>query len=233
MKFINDYLEKFGKLSLRERLLVLLVAIVVLYFAFDTALLAPQQKRIKQLNLSSQAHRQEKDALVVQLSVLEADKAKGAVLLQRQRDEIAALQQQIGSAERFYGQGGQHRSGMAVMLRELLSANPNVSLGGLKTQAASIFIAVTEPPKSNTAAQPQGSNTSPASPQTKTAVYRSGVEVSLKGSFPDLLAYLKALEQRSGSLFWSTAQLDVAAYPQAVLKLDIVTLGIEPNVPLN
>lgn len=221
MKFINNYLEKFGKFSLRERLLMLLVSVVVLYFAFDAVLLAPQQKRIKELNQTSQAHRQQKDALVVQLAVLEADKAKGTVLLQRQRDEIATLQQQIATAERFYGRGGQRSSGLAVMLRELLSANPNVSLGGLKTQPASVFIAPTEAPANGAAA--------PA----RTAVYRSGVEVSLKGSFPDLVAYLKALEQRSDSLFWSSAQLEVVAYPQAVLKLDIATLGVEPNAPLN
>ena len=221
MKFINNYLEKFGKFSLRERLLMLLVSVVVLYFAFDAVLLAPQQKRIKELNQASQAHRQQKDALVVQLAVLEADKAKGTVLLQRQRDEIATLQQQIATAERFYGRGGQRSSGLAVMLRELLSANPNVSLGGLKTQPASVFIAPTEAP-ANGAAAP-----------VRTAVYRSGVEVSLKGSFPDLVAYLKALEQRSDSLFWSSAQLEVVAYPQAVLKLDIATLGVEPNAPLN
>lgn len=233
MKFINIYLEKFGKLSLRERLLMLLVAVVVLYFAFDTALLAPQQKRIKALNQASQTHRQQKEALVAQLAVLEADKAKGAVLLQQQRDEIAALQQQIATAERFYGLGGQRSSGLAVMLRELLANNPNVSLGGLKTRAASVFIAPTEPPANNTASQAPGGTAGQADPAVRTAVYRSGVEVSLKGSFPDLVAYLKALEQRSDSLFWSSAQLDVAAYPQAVLKLDIATLGVEPNAPLN
>ena len=60
MKFLNETLAKFAQLSMRERLLVLLVAALVLYFAFDAALLTPQAKRTKQLQQAAQAHRVEK-----------------------------------------------------------------------------------------------------------------------------------------------------------------------------
>lgn len=225
MKFINDSLAKFMQLSKRERVLVLLAAVVALYMVFDAALLTPQQKRIKQLQQSTQAHRTEKDALTAKLTVIQADSAKGAALAQSQREEIAALKQQIASAEGFYSHGGQKGSNLAVLLRELLSANPNISLVNLKTQPTTVFFSPAEQAKNNKAGT--------VSPDIKNTIYRSGVDVSLKGSYPDLQNYLKSLEKHAGQLFWPGVQLDVANYPQAVLKLSIATLGEDATTSLN
>ncbi len=226
MKSFNDYFEKYGKLALRERLLLLVAVAAALYFVFDALLLAPQQKRIKQLNESAQMHRQEKDALVAQLAVLEANRSKAVDLVQSQRNEMAALQKQIAAAEFFYSQPGEQRSsGLGTLLHELLASNPRVALAGLKTQPTSVFFAPAAPAAGNKAAQP--------GPESKNTVYRSGIEVSLKGSFAALLTYLQALERRSDRTFWANARLDVAAYPEAVLRLDIATLGSEVSAPLN
>lgn len=228
MKFLNDNLAKFAQLSLRERLLVLLVAALVLYFAFDAALLTPQAKRTKLLQQSAQAHRVEKDALTAKLVALQADQAKGAAALQRQRDELAALQQQIAAAERFYSPGAQQGAGLAALLRELLATNPNVSLLGLKTQPASVFFSPADQPKDK-----QAGKADAATAEIKNVIYRSGVDVSLKGTYPDLQAYLATLERRSGQLFWPGVQLDASSYPQATLKLSIATLGADASPPLN
>lgn len=224
MKYIHDYLEKYGKLSLRERLLVLAAVAAALYFMFDALLLAPQQQRIKQLNQSAQAHQQEKGVLVAQLVAMEGVKSKAVDLAQSQRNEMAALQKQIAAAEVFYGQSDQRSSSLGVLLHELLATNPRVSLTGLKTQPSSVFFAPTVAAAGNKAAQ--------AGPELKDIVYRSGVEVSLKGSFPALLTYLQALERRSDRLFWSNAHLDVSVYPDVVLRLDIATLGNDASVSL-
>ena len=72
-----------------------------------------------------------------------------------------------------------------------------------------------------------------ATAEIKNTVYRSGIDVSLKGTYPDLQAYLSTLERRSGQLFWPGVQLDASSYPQATLKLSIATLGADANPPLN
>ncbi len=225
MKSIIDYLEKYGKLSLRERLLVLFAVLAALYFVLDAALLTPQLQRIKKLNQSVQLRLQERDTLTAQIVIIEGEKSKAVDLVQGQRDELAALQKQIAAADVFNGQPGQHGSGLSALLRGLLASNPRVTLAGLKTQPATVFFAPGVAAMGEVAAQ----NVAPS----KDTVYRTGVEVSLKGSFSALLAYLQALEQRSDRLFWSAARLDVASYPEAVLKLDISTLGSDASAPLN
>lgn len=233
MKFLNVYLDKFLKLSTRERLLLLLAVAAVLYFAVDTVLLTPQQKRIKQLTQSAQSLRQEKDVLNAKLITLEADQAKLAELRQRQQLEIAQMQEQIAAAERYYMSADQRGSGLSVLLQELLANTPNVAMTGLKTQPSSVFFSPTEAAKSPAAGAPPAAGSATPAPAISSTVYRSGLEVSLKGSFPDLVSYLKALEGRSDQLFWASARLDVATYPQGVLKLDIATLGSEANGALN
>ncbi|MEI8031170.1 MAG: hypothetical protein WCH35_15435 [Comamonadaceae bacterium] len=225
MKSIIDYLEKYGKLSLRERLLVLFAVLVALYFVLDAALLTPQLQRIKKLNQSVQLRLQERDTLTAQLVLIEGEKSKAIDLAQGQRDELDALQKQIAAADVFYRQPGQQGSGLGALLRGLLASNPRVTLAGLKTQPASVFFAPGVAVMGEVAAK----NVAPS----KDTVYRAGVEVSLKGSFSALLAYLQTLEQRSDRLFWSAARLDVASYPEAVLKLEISTLGSDASAPLN
>lgn len=236
MKFINESLEKFSRLSMRERLLVLLVSVVVLYFVFDTLLFTPQQKRIQQLQQSAQAHKTEFDIVNAKLVVMEADKVKGADQLQRQREEIAALQQQIAAAERFYSAGDQSKAGLTVLLPKLLASNLNVSLVDLKTQAPAVFFSSAQQTKQAKPGPTTKSNAlqpSPSTPVNQSTIYRSAVDVSLEGSFPDLLSYLKTLEQRSAPLFWTGAVLEVKTYPQVALKLNITTLGVEAGSPLN
>ena len=60
-------------------------------------------------------------------------------------------------------------------------------------------------------------------------VFRHTVEISVKGSYFDLLDYLAALERMPQRVFWDGFELNVAQYPQAVLKLSIYTLSPEKS----
>ena len=60
-------------------------------------------------------------------------------------------------------------------------------------------------------------------------VFRHTVELSLKGSYFDLLDYLAALEGMPQRVFWDGFELSVAEYPHSVLKLTIYTLSPEKS----
>ena len=122
------------------------------------------------------------------------------------------------------------------LLPKLLASNLNVSLVDLKTQAPAVFFSSAQQTKQAKPGPTTKSNAlqpSPSTPVNQSTIYRSAVDVSLEGSFPDLLSYLKTLEQRSAPLFWTGAVLEVKTYPQVALKLNITTLGVEAGSPLN
>jgi MSHA biogenesis protein MshJ len=51
------------------------------------------------------------------------------------------------------------------------------------------------------------------------------VEIRVEGSYPELLAYLQALEALPHKLLWGSLQLHVEQHPRAVLTLRVYTLS--------
>jgi len=58
-------------------------------------------------------------------------------------------------------------------------------------------------------------------------IYRHGVELSLEGSYGDLLAYLEELEALPEHLLWGQVQLKVEQYPRVQLSLRVYTLSAD------
>ncbi len=63
----------------------------------------------------------------------------------------------------------------------------------------------------------------------KALLYRHGVELSVEGSYGDLLSYLEALEAMPQQLLWGSLQLKVERHPKAVLTLRAYTLSLDRN----
>ncbi|MFS2021662.1 hypothetical protein ACEN88_34490, partial [Massilia sp. CT11-108] len=60
-------------------------------------------------------------------------------------------------------------------------------------------------------------------------LYRHGVELTVRGSYLDMVDYMQALETLPTQLFWGKAQLDAEAYPNVRLTLTLYTLSLDPK----
>ena len=58
-------------------------------------------------------------------------------------------------------------------------------------------------------------------------LYRHGFELTLEGSYADLLAYLQALEAMPQHVLWGGVQFKVEQYPRALLTLRLYTLSLD------
>ena len=56
-------------------------------------------------------------------------------------------------------------------------------------------------------------------------LYRHGVEMSLRGSYFELVQYLAELEKLPAGLLWGPAELQVEKYPEVKLTLQVHTLS--------
>lgn len=228
MKFLNDSIARFARWSMRERLLALAAVAAVLYFSADFALLGPQQKKIKAVRDLGQANTTELASINQVLAQMENAEVKAREPLPRERATVAALKKQIADVDAFFGQADPTTSPLGALVRELLDANPKLSLVSLKTLSPTEFYSpANAAPASGNAAK--GNKDNKEVPKT---VYRHGVEVSIKGNYLALLAYLENLQKYPGRLFWSEARLDVSTYPESVLKVVIYTLSDQPSAPL-
>ena len=58
-------------------------------------------------------------------------------------------------------------------------------------------------------------------------IYRHGIELSLRGSYFDLLYYLRAVESMPQRLYWEKLEFQAGDYPAATLKLRLYTMSLD------
>lgn len=63
-------------------------------------------------------------------------------------------------------------------------------------------------------------------------LYRHGVELTLKGSYFELVQYLAELERLRARLLWGRAELAVEQYPEVRLTVQVRTLSGQPSLGL-
>lgn len=215
MNRMHTALLRFQALSARERLLALLAAIIALTGLLDTIWLGPQRQTIRELTQQFEQHQSERNTMAEVLSgpvhaVPDADTAERDDL----RLRVARAEAALGPSARL--------ARLSDVLRSLLAARSGLVLVSLKT------LAPQEIAKAPAPRAPQNSPVGVASQAPAPALYQHGVEVTVRGTYPALLAYLENLQSQPKQIFWSKVQLDVQTYPQALLLLKLYTVSDRP-----
>ncbi len=118
-------------------------------------------------------------------------------------DALMALQQGMVPPERMTG-----------LLEQILRAHPSLRLTSLQTLPENAAVAA--PVKAGEAAA--------APPEL---LHRHSVELVLEGSYPDMVAYMAALEGMQGQIFWGSAAMKVDKHPTATLTLVVYTISLD------
>lgn len=205
---LKRYAERIDNASLRERVMIFLAAALVLVFLVNAALIRPL--RDTQRRLSADIAQNERELRTIQGEVQRLARARDAGPDARNREraavlraELALLDGKIADEQRRFTTPQRMRD----VLEEMLEREKRLRLIDLKT------LPVTDMSAS------QG--------QAGRRVFRHGVELTLAGSYLDLYAYLAALEGLKTQLYWGRAEMSVAGYPVATLKLTVYTLSFD------
>lgn len=227
MSKLKQGLLKFQALTLRERFMAVAATLAVLYFLTDFFLLGPQMNKGKALQQQISQQKVEFDGLAKVMASGAADN-KPADALARERAERDELLARIAKAEAFVGLSAKGAP-MSELVRAMIGASPDLTLVSLRTLPAEVFsrpVAPTAAPaKAASAAQPSVA----ATPLT---IYKHGVEVVIKGTYPALLAYLQTLQRNPNKMFWTNVKLDVVSYPEATLRMTVFTVSDRAESPL-
>ena len=229
---MRAYWRRFADLiderSVRERVLILVTSSVVVYMLMQSLLLGPvlaEQRRLVQETRSDQA---ESGKLAAQLQTLARDKSADPDALLKTRlaelgDRQAQLQRQIDaqSAELVPPEK------MPAVLEKILANNPGLQLIEVKTlPRVSISLE-----KESVPGEPAGQGREPKTPASDekkpNQIYRHGVEVTMRGSYLDLLAYLVQIESMPVRMFWDKLSLSMTTYPTVTMRLVVYTISLE------
>ncbi len=235
MKSFKPWLIKFQALSVRERLMAVLGMLAALYFLFAAALLGPQGKKNQALQQQIEQQQTELTAFTKMRSELSSKQQVDPLAQERaERDE---LRLQVLQAQSVIGQMTTGKQ-LSEVIRAMIVATPGLTLASLKTLPVETFfkaVAATPAKPANPAPSktPAGTASAPQviEPPVLT-LFKHGIEVTVKGNYPVLLAYMQGLQRSPNPVFWGNVSLDVTTYPEATLKMTVYTLSERLASPL-
>lgn len=114
---------------------------------------------------------------------------------------------------------------MSQWLAGLLQAQRGLQLTGLRSLPVSSvadLVAAKAAPAASAASSPADNNA-----PRDTWLYRHGVEVTLRGNYADLHAYLKTLEQLPRRVYWGELKINAQDSPAVVMTLTVYTISLE------
>jgi MSHA biogenesis protein MshJ len=217
--------------TLRERTMLFAMAAAFLIFLMFFFVLNPSYARQK-IMLDDMAHQQEKINAVdleithtIEASSVDPDAAERARLNKVQdqakalRANLTAMQAGMVPAER-----------MSFMLEQILRAHRGLHLKSMRTLADSeadpVAPLVAGGAPAVAVANPAGAAAHAEAAPAK-LLHRHGVELVVQGSYPDMVAYMAALEGMQGQIFWDRADMAVETYPTATLTLTLYTINLD------
>lgn len=225
----KQYATRMEAASLRERVLIFACAAVVLIALLNALLIEPEfakQRRLsrevaqRQGEIKSMQEQLQKMALARQANPDELNRRQ----LEAMRRQLAELDAKLVEEQRKFAPPER----ISALLEEMLSRNRRLQLVDMRTlPVAALGQGGTDKP----AAPAKPAADKPAAkpgPMTASApIYRHGVEITVSGSYLDLLAYLRDLEKLPNQMYWGKLDLNVATHPQVTLKLSVYTLSLD------
>ena len=221
-QYWGKFVEKIDGMSLRERVLIFAAAAFMLVAAIQVLFLDPLLAGQKKL--SYQVVQQQEKMKNIQAQI-------EALLQARRNDAASPLRQRLSQAKQQLADGDAYLQSrrdrlvqpekMADLLEQVLNKNGQLQLINLQTLPAASLI--------EKAVKPEGTGAVPASMAAEPGlqVFRHGVQITVRGSYLDLLQYLTALEQLPTKMFWGMSKMNVVQYPAAELTLTLYTLSLD------
>jgi MSHA biogenesis protein MshJ len=219
--------DRVDALSLRERVWIFAAAmLLVVAFAYEFFIDA-ELTREKRMSASVAQQQSEMRRLEQQITGLVQARQRDPdrelrERLERLKRNLSDVEARIAEQERkFTAPEQMHR-----VVEELLARNRGVGLvqlNSLPVQSIADLRAAGAPaakPSAQPAAAAEGTDSG-------RLVYRHGLDITVTGTYLELLAYLSDLERLPTQLYWGALELNVVEHPRITLKLTIYTLSLD------
>lgn len=221
---IGKVVSRVDALSLRERVLIFAAGAFLVVSLIDSLFLTPLLN--KQRTLSAQVVQQQEKMKEIQAQIAALLQAKQDDAKSPQRERIRVLRQQLADGDAYLKERRDKLvppEKMAELLEQVLKKNGRLQLVALNTLPVSLLI---EPP-ADAASAPSAAPAAVPATGPERQIYKHGVQITVRGSYADMLQYLTALEKLPTQMFWGVAKMQVVQHPTAELTLTLYTLSLD------
>ena len=219
---MRQYWEKFSckvnDLALRERVLIFAAVAFLLVTMVNTLFLDPLL--VQQKKLAVQVTQQQEKMKEIQAQIEALLDAKKGDAVSPERARLSLLKKQIAEGDEYLKSSCERLvqpDKMAGVLEQVLNRNGNLQLISLHTLPVTPLI--------EQSAEENGLQAAATPPDSQ--VFKHGVQITVRGTYLDLMQYLAALERLPVQMFWGMAKMNVVKHPVAELTLTIYTLSLD------
>jgi MSHA biogenesis protein MshJ len=217
------FAARIDALGQRERVMAFGGLLASLVFVANLTVLDPLQRKQEQLRGRIAQQQNNIDGInaeiVQKLEQAQADPDAPAHMrlaavrgeTERLSNELRAMQRGLVPPER-----------VAPLLEAILRANGRLKLVSVRTLPVDPLSSLGDTKEQGAA----GAAPAPAA-GARELLFRHGVELTVRGSYLDMVDYMTALESLPTQLFWGKAQLEVEQYPGVRLTLTLYTLSLD------
>jgi MSHA biogenesis protein MshJ len=213
--------EKIDARILRERALICVSLLALLFMVWDFLVLAPMHKKLVEKETAVKAMQSQQTALQTQLATIQMALLNDPN--QQKNQQIQQLQSDVSIADEKLQNASQNiiRADMLPqVMQDVLAKTAQLSLLKVDT------LPVTE---LNTAIA-KSSNPSAADANVPVGVYKHPVELTFVGDFAQVLNLLLALESLPWKFYWQSLDYRVAQYPNAKVILRVYSISSEEGL---
>ena len=223
----QQYVTKMEAASLRERVMIFSAAAVAVIALAIGVLVEPELA--KQRRLSGEVAQRQGEIRKMQEQLQTLALARQADPDQAARKQLEALRARAADLDARLKEEQRKfvpPERIGALLEELLGKNRRVQLVDMRTLPVAALDPAA-PAQKPAADKPAAEKPAAARPSGPGTIYRHGVEITLTGSYLDLLAYLRELEKLPSQMYWGRLELAVAAPPKVTLKLSVYTMSLD------
>jgi MSHA biogenesis protein MshJ len=214
-----------ASLKPRERVVLAACALVFLFVLLEFGVMRPQRAEVKRLQQQMDRIEQESSALMKSLQLARGSAAPDqAVTLKAERDKMVEMIQRAQTILQSNAANGNAVEG----LRSLTNIQAGLKLVALRTIPPEPIVVANASPtvvsKAPGSAQPATSAASaPAATVAPLQIFRSGVEMTVQGSYPALVVFMSSVEKSAPRLLWGDVNLETS-YPESRLRLTLYSI---------
>ncbi len=227
MEQLNKLVEKIDSLSLRERAMVFIGVLAVLFSVFDYYFFTPMEKEQKLLVVNLNEKNAERLILVNRVQDLmktsQSDPdADNIARLKILRSQLINVQADLESSTNSLVSP----KDMPKILETVLHKTSGLKLINLKSLGVTPIVE-----KNEVEVKAAQDNKSNEDEKKLTAdnidnAYRHGLRIEIAGDYLTTLSYLKTLEGLEWEFFWDNFILTVDEYPDSNVTIEIFTLSL-------
>ncbi len=223
LTYWQNLLSRVDNLELRQRGLLLLVLVVLVYALWDNLLMKSLDVRRQSLVSQVSGLHSEIDALHVQIHQLAQRRGQDPNAGVKKKLEVLRRDgRELGERLRKLTAHLVPAEHMAEVLESVLTQDTGLVLVSLEGMGSTPVVVPTkyDPVTDKTDGPGQRSE--------KTGLlYRHGLRMVFKGGYLDTLAYLRALEGLPWRFLWNKVAIEVVEHPTAIVTLEVFTLSME------